>query len=117
MILKPIKAPSGRQRLALRLMIVIGLASIAFFMNALLNKAVIGYKPLYALLLLTFVFTFIKIIFEWYHYWSISVPVTPPLTKRYTVDIFTTFCAGEPYDMIVETLTAIQAITYPHQAY
>ena len=45
------------------------------------------------------------------------MPPTPPLTHRYTVDIFTTFCAGEPYEMIVETLTAIQAITYPHETY
>ncbi|MFD0830518.1 glycosyltransferase family 2 protein [Mucilaginibacter boryungensis] len=98
-------------------MIIIGLASIAFFMNALLNKDVIGFKPLYVLLLLTFIFAFIKIIFEWYHYWSISIPVTPPVTKQYTVDVFTTFCAGEPYEMILETLNAIQAITYPHETY
>jgi cellulose synthase (UDP-forming) len=56
-------------------------------------------------------------LYEWYHYWAIAVPPDLPITKQYTVDIFTTFCAGEPYEMIVETLTAIQAIRYPHETY
>jgi cellulose synthase/poly-beta-1,6-N-acetylglucosamine synthase-like glycosyltransferase len=112
-----IKPPSKKQLLNLRLMIVIGLACMFFFMYSLLHESVIGYKPLYWLLIVTFVYTFFKVIYEWYHYWSISVPATPPVTKQYTVDIFTTFCAGEPYEMILETLTAIQNITYPHQTY
>ena len=117
MNLKTIKPPSRRQLITLRLMIVIGLACMGFFLHSLLKTSVVGYKPLYWLLIATFVYTFFKIIYEWYHYWSISVPATPQITKHYTVDIFTTFCAGEPYEMIVETLTAIQAITYPHQTY
>lgn len=112
-----IKPPSKKQLLNLRLMIVIGLACMFFFMYSLLHESVIGYKPLYWLLIVTFVYTFFKVIYEWYHYWSISVPATPPVTKQYTVDIFTTFCAGEPYEMIIETLTAIQNIIYPHQTY
>ncbi|UFH54450.1 glycosyltransferase [Spirosoma sp. KNUC1025] len=39
------------------------------------------------------------------------------MTKTWTVDILTTFCAGEPYEMIVKTLKAIQAINYPHTTY
>lgn len=112
-----IKTPSKKQLLNLRLMIVIGLACMFFFMYSLLRKSVIGYQPLYWLLITTFVYTFFKVIYEWYHYWSISVPATPPVTRQYTVDVFTTFCAGEPYEMIIETLTAIQNITYPHETY
>ncbi|WP_290246552.1 glycosyltransferase family 2 protein [Mucilaginibacter myungsuensis] len=88
-----------------------------FFLYSLLRRSVVGYKPLYFLLISTFVFTLFKIIFEWYHYWSIKVPELPNTSKNYSVDIFTTFCAGEPYDMIVDTLTAIQAITYPHKTF
>lgn len=98
-------------------MIVIGSVCMFFFMYSLLKSSVVGYKPLYWLLIATFIYTFFKIIYEWYHYWAISVPKTPPTTRTYTVDIFTTFCAGEPYEMIVETLTAIQKIHYPHQTY
>jgi hypothetical protein len=117
MKINQVAAPSRRQLFVLRLMIVIGLLCMGFFLNALLNKAVMGYRPLYLLLLLTFFFTSFKIMYEWYHYWSISIPEVPPPGRLYTVDVFTTYCAGEPYEMIVETLTAIQAITYPHQTY
>lgn len=112
-----IKQPSLKQRFILRLMIVIGVCSIAFFLHSELKPQIIGYKPLYYLLITTFIFTFFKVICEWYHYWSITVPVQPPATKQYSVDIFTTFVAGEPYDMIVSTLMACQAIKYPHETY
>ncbi|PAW95005.1 hypothetical protein CKK33_16475 [Mucilaginibacter sp. MD40] len=112
-----IKAPTRLQLFYLRSMILIGVFCMLFFLYSLLNKSVIGYKPLYWLLISTFIYTFFKILYEWYHYWAISVPVNPDAKKTYTVDIFTTFCAGEPYEMIVETLTAIQAIRYPHETF
>ncbi len=112
-----IKAPTKLHLFYLRTMILIGVFCMLFFIHSLLNKSVIGYQPLYWLLISTFVYTFFKILYEWYHYWAISVPPELPITKQYTVDIFTTFCAGEPYEMIVETLTAIQAIRYPHQTF
>lgn len=112
-----VKPPSRRQLLVLRLMIFLGVIAMGYFLNAILSPAVRGYAPLYWMLIVAFVFTCLKILHEWIHYFYITVPKTPPLTKTYTVDIFTTFCAGEPYEMILETLTAIQAITYPHQTY
>jgi cellulose synthase (UDP-forming) len=112
-----IAAPTKKQLFNLRLMILIGVCCMLFFLNSLFNKAVIGYRPLYYLLIITFVYTSFKILYEWYHYWSIKVPPTPAIVKNYSVDIFTTFFSGEPYEMIVETLEAIQAITYPHQTY
>lgn len=112
-----VKPPTRKQLIMLRLMIFFGLISMGFFLTSVLSESVRGYAPLYWMLVVTFVFTCLKVLHEWYHYLYITVPLTPPLTHRYTVDIFTTFCAGEPYDMIVETLTAIQAITYPHETY
>ncbi len=112
-----VKPPTRRQLIMLRLMIFFGLISMGFFLSSVLSEAVRGYAPLYWMLVITFVFTCLKVLHEWYHYLFITVPPTPPLTRRYTVDILTTFCAGEPYEMIVETLTAIQAITYPHETY
>ncbi|SDE31023.1 Glycosyltransferase, catalytic subunit of cellulose synthase and poly-beta-1,6-N-acetylglucosamine synthase [Dyadobacter soli] len=112
-----VKPPTRKQLLMLRLMIFFGLISMGFFLSSILSEKVRGYAPLYWMLVVTFVFTCLKVLHEWYHYLFITVPPTPSLTKRYTVDIFTTFCAGEPYEMIVETLTAIQAITYPHETY
>jgi beta-mannanase len=98
-------------------MIVIGLCCMIFFMSTLFKSNVIGYKPLYYLLIITFIFTAGKILYEWYHYWAIRITPELPAEKKFTVDIFTTFCAGEPYEMIVETLEALQAITYPHETY
>lgn len=112
-----IAPPNKKQLFNLRLMILIGLCCMAFFAYHLLSAAVQGYKPLYDLLMITFAFAAAKILYEWYHYWAIKIDMTPPTQKTYTVDIFTTFCAGEPYEMIVETLEALQAITYPHETY
>jgi cellulose synthase (UDP-forming) len=109
--------PSFKQKFNLRTMIVIGLGLMIYFMYNLLQPQVAGYKPLYWLLMVTFIFTFFKIAYEWYHYWSISIPDQPKTSRQYTVDVFTTFCAGEPYDMIEQTLRAIKNITYPHETY
>ncbi|GAB2514532.1 hypothetical protein GCM10027085_00350 [Spirosoma aerophilum] len=98
-------------------MILLGLTAMCFFLYSILSTAMEEYNILYWLLLASFLFTCLKILHEWSHYLFITVPDTPPLDKQFTVDIFTTFCAGEPYEMITETLTAIQAITYPHKTY
>ncbi|MDT3401463.1 glycosyltransferase [Mucilaginibacter terrae] len=112
-----IKQPTHGQRLVLRIMIVIGLFSVFFLLQALFRAGAKGEPHLYWTLMAAFAFTCFKVLYEWYHYWSITVPDEVPEKRKYTVDIFTTFCAGEPYEMIVETLTAIQNITYPHEAY
>ncbi|KAA6437017.1 glycosyltransferase [Dyadobacter flavalbus] len=112
-----VQPPTGRQMLTLRLMIFLGVASMIIFLESILSEAVRGYGPLYWMLMFSFFFTCLQLLHEWYHYLHITVPETPPEKKVFTVDIFTTFCAGEPYEMIVETLTAIQAITYPHKTY
>lgn len=98
-------------------MIFIGLAGMGLFLYGILQPSNIGQPFLYYLLVFAMVFFCLKILYEWYHYFDITVPAQPKLTKAYSVDILTTFCAGEPYEMIVETLEAIQKITYPHTAY
>lgn len=112
-----IAPPRRKQLINLRLMILIGIGCMAFFAFELFRPEARGYRPLYYLLAATFAFTAAKVLYEWYHYWAIKINPTPAPGKAFTVDIFTTFCAGEPYEMIVETLEAIQAITYPHQTY
>lgn len=115
--LQPIAPPTRKEQFTLRLMITLGLISMYFFLRSMFSVPLRGYAPLYWMLMATFIFTCLKILHEWLHYLFITLPKTPEKTKTYTVDIFTTFCAGEPYEMIKETLTAIQHITYPHQTY
>jgi len=105
------------ERYRVRIMILLGIVCIAYMMYKLSDPAIIFNQPLYWLLFLSFIFTFLTILYEWYHYWDIRVPANQEPLQKYTVDIFTTYCAGEPYPMIVETLQAIQKITYPHTAY
>jgi len=112
-----VKPPSRYELLTLRLMILLGVISMGFFVETLLSTAVRGNLILYVMLVVYFGFYCLKILHEWVHYFFITVPPTPLATKKYSVDIFTTFCAGEPYQMLVETLTALQEITYPHETY
>ena len=115
--IEPVKIPSRKEIIILRLMILIGLSSMYIFLSNLLNSNTIGYASLYWMLISFIIFLCLKIIHEWVHYWYIIVPNKPVREKIYTVDIFTTFCKGEPYEMIIETLHAIQQIKYPHTAY
>jgi cellulose synthase (UDP-forming) len=115
--INPIQPPSPKEKNALRLMIFIGLLSMVFFLYTIFQKNVISYYPLYVLLIMTMAYYCIKYLHEWYHYFSISSNEKPIGSKTYTVDILTTYCAGEPFVMLERTLTAIQNITYQHTAW
>jgi cellulose synthase (UDP-forming) len=113
---KPVINPSRMELFTLRLMVVVGLICMFLFLREIFSTSA-EYKLLYVMLLVTIVFSCLKFLHEWIHYLFITVPGKPQREKVYTVDIFTTFFKGEPYEMIEETLIAIKAITYPHQTY
>ena len=113
----PVKAPTSKEMLTLRIMILLGVVFMVYFLRGIISDKVQGYPLLYWLLVAGFIFSCLRTLHEWYHYFHISIPTPPEKTKTYTVDIFTTYCAGEPYEMITETLRAIKAITYPHESY
>ncbi|MEO1450699.1 MAG: glycosyltransferase, partial [Bacteroidota bacterium] len=73
--------------------------------------------PLYLLLAGAFGMKFLRLLHEWYHYANMGADETPPLRREWKVDMFTTFCAGEPYEMVQDTLRAMVAVKYPHQTY
>ncbi len=54
---------------------------------------------------------------EWYYYWSPVKPLTPELKKKWSVDILTTSCPGEPPGMVIRTLKAMRNVRYPHTDY
>ncbi|NQX39948.1 Glycosyltransferase, catalytic subunit of cellulose synthase and poly-beta-1,6-N-acetylglucosamine synthase [Pedobacter steynii] len=112
----PVINPTKYQLFTLRLMIFLGVFCMFFFFAELFRMDTDS-APLYWMLLSTIGFACAQIIHEWIHYLFITVPKKPGPQKDFTVDVFTTFCAGEPYEMIKETLIAIKAITYPHQTY
>ncbi|WP_223233371.1 glycosyltransferase [Chitinophaga sp. CF418] len=98
-------------------MITTGVVSMLILLYCLFSFANLGNRPLYWLLMIAVIFSCLKILHEWYHYLYITIPDRPASTSQPTVDILTTFCAGEPYEMVIKTLTAMQAITYPHTTY
>lgn len=116
-IKKIINSPGLLEKVTLRLMILIGLLTIVNFFYWFLNPELVDNRLLYWLLIGPIVFDSIRIIYIWYHYWDISVPEKPVLTKKLTADVFTTYFPGEPYEMVTETLLAIQNIKYPHTTY
>ncbi|RPE09041.1 glycosyltransferase [Chitinophaga lutea] len=115
--LYPVTPPTRSELFTLRLMILFGTFSMCYLLYCLFRQSQVGYAPFYWILMAGITFNALRVLHEWYHYFAIRIPPRPARLQPYTVDIFTTFCPGEPYAMIEETLTAIQAIHYPHTTY
>jgi len=112
-----IKTPDRKEKIILRILILLGLITLINFFYWFLKPELVDNHLMYWLLIGLMVFDSIRILYIWYHYWDISVPQKPASKKKITADVFTTFFPGEPYEMITETLLAIQKIKYPHTTY
>ncbi|MGY6743058.1 MAG: glycosyltransferase [Cecembia sp.] len=112
----------NRKLLLGKLILILGLLSLGVFVYGFVTEVGVGHKVLYFLLTISLFFKLLKVGFEWYHYAGLpklkdkdSVPKKPQ--KAYSVDMLTTFCPGEPYDMLENTLRAMVAVRYPHTTY
>ncbi|WP_053992569.1 glycosyltransferase [Mangrovimonas sp. TPBH4] len=112
-----IEAPNKKEKRNLRLLIVIGVISILNFLYWFFKPDLVENKFLFVLLTCVILFDVFRIIYIWYHYWDLSVPEKPKLTKGFHVDVFTTFCPGEPIEMVEKTLLAICNMEVPHTTY
>jgi cellulose synthase/poly-beta-1,6-N-acetylglucosamine synthase-like glycosyltransferase len=101
----------------IRILIACGLVIMTFFIGWFVSPEHIGYQPIYWMLTTALLFKLVKMLHEWYHYWNLSIPEPPLLKTKFTVDVLTTSCPGEPREMIIRTLEAMQAIHYPHTSY
>ncbi|SNC63781.1 cellulose synthase (UDP-forming) [Hymenobacter gelipurpurascens] len=103
----------------MRVLVIIGVLLMVHFIWWFADDDHIGYAPLFWLLTVSLGFKCLKMLHEWYHYIQVSEPVAPATSghQQYTVDMLTTACPSEPRDMIVDTLRAMQAVTYPHTSY
>lgn len=82
----------------------------------------VGYKVGYFLLTGSLFLKVLEIVFEWYHFWVLSERPDSNMPsvgtqRQYSVDMLTTACPGEPYEMIAETLEAMVAVRFPHTSY
>src|SRR5690606_18353634 len=109
-----INPPTKREKNTLRFMIVAGCLACGYIMLVFCSIDKVATSCLYTLLCITLGYSLARVLYEWYHYWDISVPKAKPNSKHYTVDVLTTYFPGEPYEMIENTLLAIKNIHYPH---
>ncbi|MEW6469893.1 MAG: cellulose synthase catalytic subunit, partial [Bacteroidota bacterium] len=112
-----VSPPRKKDILTMRFLICCGVCSMIIFLAWFSDTGHIGHPLLYWMLTFALGFKLMKMLQEWYHYWSVSVPERPPWKTRWSVDVLTTACPGEPREMIIRTLEAMQAIRYPHTSY
>lgn len=108
---------TARDNRPLRILILVGLVFMASFLVVYLQPDNWGETWLFVLLTISVVFKLLRLLHEWYHYWQVVPMAPPPVTRTWTVDVLTTYCAGEPHEMVLNTLRAIQAMPYPHTTY
>lgn len=114
---RKITPPSRTETWIMRVLIILGLGSMGLFLWWFIRTEHIGNPLLFWLLTGALGFKILHLLHEWYHYAAISVPEMPESTREWTVDMLTTFCAGEPYDMVIDTMKAMKAVRYPHTSY
>ena len=68
------------EKRVMRILIILGLISIANFFYWFLKDDLISNPLLYGMLLSLIIFDVFRLIYIWYHYWSISFPFKPKLT-------------------------------------
>lgn len=112
-----VQPPRPVERWTLRVLIFIGLLAMGIFSYWFFQPQHIGHPVLYWILNIAVIYKFLRLLHEWYHYAGMAVPLPPKGTKEWKVDVLTTFCPGEPYDMIERSLKAIKAIQYPHETF
>ena len=109
-------APRRQETYLLRMFIISGLFFLCVFTNWFFRQHT-AFLPIYILLCISLGYKFLKLLFEWYHYWSITINTMPVAKRKWTVDMLTTAMPGEPYEMIEQTLKAMVAVQYPHTNY
>jgi cellulose synthase (UDP-forming) len=112
-----VKEQPRAELLKLRLLILGAAGSLIALMVWLLNPQRMGDPIVYFGLTIALLLRAICWVFEWYNYLAINVPRPLQPRRKWTVDILTTACPGEPIGMIVRTLRAMVAIRYPHTNY
>ena len=108
-------APSARRNL--RLVITVGVLATAAFLLWFLNADLRGGSWLYWPLTAALLYKIVLWVYEWSLYWNMEPQAAAPAGPTPTVDVFTTWCPGEPKDMIVRSLKAIGAMRHPHRAH
>jgi cellulose synthase/poly-beta-1,6-N-acetylglucosamine synthase-like glycosyltransferase len=110
-------APTKFENIFGKVLILLGFISSFVFIAWLLDPEFAGYKPLYYALIITFIYKILRLFIEWVMCFHLTVNEKPVSGKEWRVDVLTTYCYPEPKEMVINTLQAIQQITYPHKTF
>lgn len=100
-----------------KILVVIGIFSSILFLSWLMDKSLRQYNLIYVLIVVAFTYKVFVYIAEWLLIWHPSVPKKPEWTKKYSVDVLTTYVQGEPKEMVKKSLLAIKSMKYPHETF
>ena len=116
---EPIRPQAPTRKAVWQIRTLIGIAAVALviFFVWLLDLEKRGDSWLFWPLFATMAYRALWWIVEWINYARPKVEPLAAPTRKWTVDVFTTACPGEPRGMILRTLLAMKAIRYPHTDY
>ncbi len=104
-------------RLQVRFLVLLGVGSAAAFLGWYATEVRPGDGWVYWPLTLVIAYKIGICLYEWYLYWAIRPAAPAPRTYGPTVDVFTTWCPGEPRDMLVRSLKAMVAMRHAHRTH
>lgn len=112
-----VKAPTKIEYYLMKGLIILGVISAGNFLLWFFDQKHTGFYPLFILLSFSISYKFLRVFFEWYHYWAIGIKTTPQIHKEWRVDMLTTAVPEEPFEMIKKSLIAMKNVRYPHITY
>lgn len=101
----------------MRLLSMAAVVSLIAFWGWLVQPSHWGHPALFWPLVFAWLIGTAGLVNECLNYSNISVPRPPGFSSTWTVDVFTTWCPGEPRGMVLRTLKAMTHIRYPHTNY
>ncbi len=107
--------PTRRAIWQVRALSLVGFIGLVAFFVWLFLPARRGDAWLFWPLALGFVYHGCCYLFEWANYCRPKFEPFAAARRKWTVDVLTTACPGEPRGMILRTLRAMKAIRYPHR--
>lgn len=99
-------------------LVTLGFESMAFFCGWWFSAGIREPSSIaYWLLTAVILHSFFRAAVMWIYYLNLRPQHVDPVRVGPTVDVFTTIMKSEPFEMIVETLEAIQRMRYPHRTW
>lgn len=109
--------PSRRDLVEIRCLAILGTLAVGAFFIWMFDPDHRGDPWLFWPLALSLAYNAVWWVMEWSNYARPKFEPFVPPRRKWTVDILTTACPGEPRGMILRTLLAMTRITYPHTNY